>query len=432
MTVTETEDITGLGYLFMDADQHSTGAPDIYERYIDPDKADMAIKVEIIDGKRVQTFNGRPKKYTARNFQVVANDEILGDMGVEGAGMDQQDSDGTHRPMVIPGSLLTRLNPLKDLDDDGRREFVRKYRELSEHLDNPEDRLTVMDTQGLQACVNYLTLPGTEPEFEGDLDGLYANLNAMNRWIGEVWQYNYKDRLFNPPYVSFADPDAALDQLDRIMKIQVPKAIQCATGPSMGTSPFRPENDRFWSICNEAGIKLTTHLGSLTRYAAHGEEWSEEEVMLGDMDALQWVFYYGDRPAFETVGAAIMQGWFEQFPNMMLLVAEQGTVWLPYLLRKMDHAFQMGRPASFGRKWTERPRDTFNRHCIVAPFPEENVERVVKETRSADSICFASDFPHGEGLPEPSMFANAVVNLPEDQQRKILRGNIARYLDLDD
>ena len=79
------------------------------------------------------------------------------------------------------------------------------------------------------------------------------------------------------------------------------------------------------------GIRLSTHLASLTRYADQGEEWNEPEVMLGDMDAFQWVFYYGDRPAMETVGAAILQGWFERFPNMQLLLSEQGTVWLPYL-----------------------------------------------------------------------------------------------------
>jgi predicted TIM-barrel fold metal-dependent hydrolase len=429
MTMTEL-DTSHVGYGLMDADEHSTPPPDVYERYIDPDKKHMAIKWEERDGVRVRTFNGRMPKFTYKNFQVVGSNEVLEEVGVTDAGRDEQDSDGSHRPMVIPGSLLTKLNPLKDLDAEGRKEFVAKYRQLSEHLDNPEDRLSVMNAQGIEATVNYITLPGTEPEFEDDYDGLYANLNAMNRFIGEVWTYNYKNRIFTPPYISFADPDAALEQLEIIMAIEVPKCIQVATGPSMGTSPFRPENDRFWEIASEAGIKLTTHLASLTRYARQGEEWSEPEVMLGDMDAFQWVFYYGDRPAMETVGAAIMQGWFQRFPKQMLLIAEQGTVWLPYLLRKMDHAYMMGRPASFGRTMEMRPLEYFNQHCLVAPFPEENVERVVQAARSADGIVFASDFPHGEGLPEPSMFANQVAGLPEDQQRKILRGNMARYLDL--
>ena len=166
------------------------------------------------------------------------------------------------------------------------------------------------------------------------------------------------------------------------MKIEVPRVIQTSTGPSMHTSPFRPENDRFWSICNEAGIRLSTHLASLTRYAAHGVEWNEEEVMLGDMDAFQWVFYYGDRPAMETVGAAILQGWFARFPNMKLLLSEQGTVWLSYLLRKMDHAYLMGRRATWG-KLTMRPSEYFREHCFVRSVPRG--ERAIGRSRRSGS-----------------------------------------------
>ena len=283
-----------------------------------------------------------------------------------------------------------------------------------------------MDSQGIECAVNFATLPGTEPEFEDDFDGLYANLNALNKYLGTEWGFNYENRLFTPPYISFADPDAALDQLDRIMKIEVPRVIQTSTGPSMHTSPFRPENDRFWSICNEAGIRLTTHLASLTRYAAQGEEWNEPEVMLGDMDAFQWVFYYGDRPAMETVGAAIMQGFFQRFPNMKLLLSEQGTVWVPYTLRKMDHAFLMGRRATWG-KMEMRPTEYFRQHCFVAPFPEENVPRVVEAT-GIDPIVFGSDFPHGEGLPDPSVYMGQLASFNEEQTHAIMRGNLARYL----
>ena len=99
--------------------------------------------------------------------------------------------------------------------------------------------------------------------------------------------------------------------------------------------------------------------------------------MLGDMDAFQWAFYYGDRPAMETVGAAILQGWFARFPKMQLLLSEQGTVWVPYTVRKLDHAFLMGRRATWGTL-DRRPSDYFKDHCFVAPFPEENVDRVVE------------------------------------------------------
>jgi len=411
-----------LPYLINDADEHSTPSLDAYERYIDPDKKDMAIRVDRrVRGVPVMTYNGRPARFTFENYQVVGSNEQLAEVGVQdlGAGEGGQ---------VIPGSLLTRLNPLKDLDADGRKEFARRYRELQPQLDNPADRLTVMDAQGIQCAVNYAALPGMEVEFEDDFDGLYANLVALNRYLGTEWGYNYEQRLFTPPFVSFADPDGALMLLDRIMELEVPKVIQTSTGPSMHTSPFRPENDRFWSICSEAGIKLCTHLATVTRYGAQGLDWNEDEVMLGDMDAFQWAFYYGDRPAMETVGAAILQGWFARFPKMQLLLSEQGTVWVPYTVRKLDHAFLMGRRATWGAL-DRRPSEYFRDHCFVAPFPEENVDRVV-EAVGTKPIVFGSDFPHGEGLPEPELYLGQLRNFDDADTRLVMRDNLARFLDL--
>jgi predicted TIM-barrel fold metal-dependent hydrolase len=413
-----------LPYLIMDADEHSTPAEDAFERYIDPSRRHMAIRnVRSDDGTIRTLYAGRPPRLSARNFQVIANDEILAELGVEGSGTNAETGD---RP--IPGSLLNKLNPLKDLDQAGRAEFARRYRALQAKLDNPSDRLAVMDSQGIETAVNFAALPGIEVHFEEDYEGLYANLRALNRYLAAEWGYNYRNRLFTPPFVSFADAEMALEQLEEIMRGEVPRVIQTSSGPSMHTSPFRPENDRFWSICSEAGINLATHLASVTRYAAQGQEWNEEELMLGDMDAFQWVFYYGDRPAMETVGAAILQGWFARFPKMKLLLSEQGTVWVPYLLRKMDHAFLMGRRATWGTL-TQRPSSYFKQHVVVAPFPEENVDRVIEVT-GLDPIVFGSDFPHGEGLPEPTSYLGQLKNLTDGQVRAVMRGNLARFLDL--
>jgi hypothetical protein len=141
---------TSLSYLVNDADEHSTPRATAYEDYIDPDKKEMAIRtVTLADGSQTQVFNGRPKRWTFKNFQVVGSDEVLADLGVKGAGSEGGAAGG----QVIPGSLLTKLNPLKGLDAEGRREFARRYRELGEHLDNPSDRLVVMDSQGIQAAV---------------------------------------------------------------------------------------------------------------------------------------------------------------------------------------------------------------------------------------------------------------------------------------
>ena len=212
------------------------------------------------------------------------------------------------------------------------------------------------------------------------------------------------------------------------MKIEVPKVIQTSSGPSMHTSPFRPDNDRFWSICSEAGIKLATHLATVTRYGAQGLEWNEEEVMLGDMDAFQWVFYYGDRPAIRDRRRRDPPRLVQPLPEDAAAPVGAGhgvgRLHHPQARPRVPH----GPQATWG-KLEMRPSDYFKQHCFVAPFPEENVDRVV-EAVGLDPIVFGSDFPHGEGLPEPQMYLGQLKNLTDDQKKAVMRGNLARFLDL--
>jgi predicted TIM-barrel fold metal-dependent hydrolase len=415
-------------YLLTDADEHSTPRFGAYEEYMDPDKRHLAIRVTRGDDGRLDfTYAGRPARLRAKNFQVTFSDDQLADVGVSGAGSTDGQVMGGEG--VVPGSLLNRLNPLKGLDTQGRRDFARKYRELQPLLDNPADRLTVMDSQGIEAAVNYAAI-ATEYEFEDDLEALYANQRAENRYLGAEWGYNYKNRLFTPPVISTVDADAAIAELDAVMADPhgAPKLIQLVAGPSIHRSPFRPELDPFWARLNEAQVNICTHLSTVTFYGRQGEEWDEEEVMLGDMDAFQWMMYYGDRPAYETVAAAILQGLFARFPNVRLLLSEQGTVWVPYIVRKMDHAFMLGRRATWG-KLEKRPSEYFRSHVLVAPYPEENVDRVV-ETVGVEPVVFGSDFPHGEGLPDPALYRAQLKNCSPEQERAIMRTNLAGFLDL--
>ena len=131
-----------------------------------------SVPSKLDDGTWDQVYNGRSRKWRAKNFQVVGSAEVLADVGVKGAGAEA-DIGGQRGPnrgaAPIPGSLLTKLNPLKSLDAEGRREFAEKYRALQEFLDNPDDRLAVMDSQGIEATVNFATLPGLGARVRGRL-----------------------------------------------------------------------------------------------------------------------------------------------------------------------------------------------------------------------------------------------------------------------
>ncbi|HEX5587160.1 MAG TPA: amidohydrolase family protein [Acidimicrobiia bacterium] len=418
-----------------DADEHSTPRFGAHAEYMDPDKKHLAITTtRTEDGKYETLYAGRPARMKLRGsqFQVTFSDDKLEDVGVQGAGgsKDEDEEDDGSRAFraPVPGSLLNRLNPLKGMDAQERKDFAKQYRELQPLLDNPADRLNVMDSQGIQAAVNYASIV-TEYEFEDNFEALYANQRAENRYLEAEWGFNYENRLFTPPVVSMADADAALAEVKELFKVaDPPKVIQLMAGPSVHRSPFRPECDPIWSILNEAGTNVCTHLSTVTFYGRQGLEWDEEEVMLGDMNAFQWMMYYGDRPAYEMVAAAVLQGIFQRFPNVKLLLSEQGTVWMPYIVRKMDHAFMMGRKATWG-KLEKRPSQYVRDHVLVAPYPEENVDRVV-ESVGIEPLAFGSDFPHGEGLPDPSLYRPQLRNLDDAQTKAIMHNNLARFLGL--
>ena len=435
-----------LPYLINDADNHFNEPPDCFERYIDPAQRDLAIRyVTAPDGRPMQLFAGKPSKFTAAGsgqvtFSAEELRKMLGDspgLAAGRAGITVQER-GEKDLRTVPGMLLNRLNPLRDLSDEERKAFVAEFREKSEAFGNRDLRLALMDEQGIDKALMFpAAAHDIEHEFADEVDALYANIRAFNRWMHEEVGFVVMNRMWLPPYIALADPELAVRELETVLA-QGATMIQTKSGhahggrqnPAGGRSLADPVFDRFWSIVNEAGVRLAVHLGG-TDYQKYGADWSEDpEAVFGDFDACQWMMYWGDRPAMELTSALILHNFFGRFPNIRVCLSEMGTVWLPYTLRKMDHAFMMGRPA----KWSEtgrldrRPSEIFRQHFVVAPYPEENVARVVAEV-GIEPIVFGSDFPHGEGLAYPSTYVDAqLTSFTEDEQRWIMRDNLEHFL----
>jgi predicted TIM-barrel fold metal-dependent hydrolase len=432
-----------LPYLINDADNHFTEPPDCFERYIDPDKSDKAIRyVTTPDGKRLQLFAGRPSKFHSEQVTFSADElaKMLGDTSNLGRGRNPAAGSSSAEGPVksIPGMLLNRLNPLKGLSDEERQSLVAEFRDQAEAYGNADLRLALMSDQGIEKALMFpAAAHDIEYEFVDDIEALYANIRAFNRWMHEEVGFVVDGRMYLPPYIALADVDLAVAELDTVLAQGAPM-IQLKSGhahggpdnPYGGRSPADPVFDPFWARINEAGTRVAVHLGG-TDYQKYGADWSEDpEAVFGDFDAFQWMMYWGDRPAQELTAGLILHNLFGRFPNVKVCLSEMGTVWVPYTMRKMDHAFLMGRKA----KWAEngrldrRPSEIFRSHFVVAPYPEENVERVVAEV-GIEPIVFGSDFPHGEGLAYPSKYVDAqLTRFSEEDQRRIMRDNLENFL----
>ena len=109
----------------------------------------------------------------------------------------------------------------------------------------------------------------------------------------------------------------------------------------------------------------------------------------------------------ELTAALILQNFFGRFPNIKVCLSELGTVWLPYTLRKMDHAFLMGRKATWGTLDRAAQLEIFRRHFVVAPYPEENVAAGGRRGRASSPSCSARTSPTARAWPTRSEYVDA-------------------------
>ena len=197
------------------------------------------------------------------------------------------------------------------MSEEERKAFVAEFRNKSEAFGDRDLRLALMDEQGIDKALMFpAAAHDIEFEFADNIDALYANIRAFNRWMHEEVGFVVDGRMWLPPYISFADPDLAVKELE-IVLAQGATAIQTKSGhahggadnPFGGRSLADPVYDRFWNIVNDAGMRLAVHLGG-TDYQKYGADWSEDpETVFGDFDAFQWMMYWGDRPAMELTSA---------------------------------------------------------------------------------------------------------------------------------
>jgi len=103
---------------------------------------------------------------------------------------------------------------------------------------------------------------------------------------------------------------------------------------------------------------------------------------------------------------------------------ENGSLFVPYLMAVMDKMKGMGRNGPWlGGYVSGRPSDIVKQHVFVSPYHEEDIVALAQNI-GASQVLFGSDYPHPEGLAEPSDFADAIADLAVDDVRSIMRDNL--------
>ncbi|HEY8523662.1 MAG TPA: amidohydrolase family protein [Acidimicrobiales bacterium] len=376
-----------------DADNHYYEATDAFTRHLDPRFRKRGIQWAEIDGKARLLAGGRICRFIPNP---------------------------TFDPIARPGSLdlyFRGKQPASDI-----REAFGDLERIADHPEyrDRDARLAVMDRQGLDGCFLFPTLGvGIEEALLPDIPAVQASFAAFNRWLEDDWGYAYQDRIFAAPMLSLTDPAAAEAELARVLEAGA-RIVCLRTGPiltaSGGRSPGDPEFDRFWSLAEEAGITIGYHSGD-SGYGRYADDWGAG----AEMEAFRYdpfrTLLMTDRPATETIGAMIIHGVFQRHPNLRLAMIEMGAAWVSELFRRLRKFYKQV-PDAFA----EDPIETFRRHVWVAPFYEDDIRGLADEI-GVDHVLFGSDWPHAEGLAEPTAFVDDLRGFDDDEIRTIMRDN---------
>jgi predicted TIM-barrel fold metal-dependent hydrolase len=326
---------------------------------------------------------------------------------------------------VNKAGALKDLLKQKQYTDEGEalRESVRP------EYQNRDARLALMDTQGLECAFLFPTLAVCVEHFmKDDVPQLYENLHAFNEWLDEDWGFCWKLRIYAAPLVSLADVERACAELDWL-HAQGARVVALRPGPAYGRSPADPHFDPFWSRIDEAGSCVAFHIAESGYNELMSTAFGElPNPSSHKQSAFQWSCFYGDRPIMDTIASLVFGNLFGRFPNVRVASVENGSLFLPYLMKLMDKMGGMGRNGPWiGGRIREKPSAIIRRHVFVSPYHEEDIVELARLV-GPSQVLFGSDFPHPEGLAKPAEFAEGIAPLAEAEQRLILRDNAMRLV----
>jgi len=293
----------------------------------------------------------------------------------------------------------------------------------------PAPRLELMNEQGLDRALMFPTLASLlEERLRDDPEATHAVIHALNEWLYETWTFDYEGRIFTTPVITLPIVEKAIEELEwvlargaRVVLIR-PAPVPGFRGPrSFGL----PEFDPFWERVVEADVLVAMH-SSDSGYDRYTNDWTGSNTEMLPFQPQAFRMLSAWRPVEDAVSALICHGALSRFPSLKVAVIENGSSWVAPLLNNMADAYK-----KMPQDFAEDPVAVFKRNISISPFWEENLSEVAKLV-GEDNVLFGSDYPHPEGLAEPTSYTDELEGQPEETIRKIMGGNLARLMNVED
>ena len=389
-----------LPYPTFDADNHLYETRDSFTRHL-PDRYKNAIDYVELRGKTKIMIKGTVSEYIPNpTFEVVARP-------------------GAQEEYFRVG------NP----EGKSYREIVGEPMRAIPAFRKPAPRLELMDELGVDRTLMFPTLASLlEERMRDDPELTHAAIHSLNEWLYEEWGFNYENRIFTVPIVTLPIVDKAIEELEWVLERGAKTVlIRPAPVPAYGGSRSFgfPEFDPFWQAVVDADILVSMH-SSDSGYARYQSDWTGPEEMLPfRLDTFR-AMSVGKRPIEDTMAAFVCHGVLARFPDLRVASIEAGGSWVRSFLEHLADTYKK-MPQAFDGD----PIEQFKRQIWISPFHEDDLAELIGLI-GADHVLFGSDFPHPEGLAEPTSYVDHLPpGLAESDLEQIMGGNLARIMKVD-
>jgi predicted TIM-barrel fold metal-dependent hydrolase len=293
----------------------------------------------------------------------------------------------------------------------------------------PGARIELMDEQGLDRTLMFPTLASlVEERMRDDPELTHAVVHALNEWMYETWSFTYEDRIFSTPVITLPIVEKAIEELEWVVE-RGARCVLIRPAPVPGYKGPRsfglPEFDPFWEKVVEHDVLVGMH-SSDSGYERYTNDWmgSDTEMLPFQPQAFRMLSQW--RPVEDAVSALICHGALSRYPQLKIAVIENGSSWVEPLMRNLADVYK-----KMPQDFLEDPITVFKRNIHVSPFWEEDLGALA-DTMGVTQVLFGSDYPHPEGLADPVSYVKELDGLPEDTVRKIMGGNLARLMNVED
>ncbi len=242
-----------------------------------------------------------------------------------------------------------------------------------------------------------------------------AMASAVNDWQVADW-VEPEPRLRASIVVPYENGDLAAEEIHR-----------CGPNPAfvqillIARTKDPLGNRKYWKIyeaASEYNLPIGIHFGGVA----------------GPITGAGWPSYYiedhGGMPqAFHTnVISYVIEGVFDRFPNLKIVLIEGGFAWMPPLIWRLDATWEKLKVEvpDLKRKPSEYIRDHFwlSTQPMEEPPKREYFEQMLEQMDMNDKLMFATDYPHWDfDSPE-----RALPSYLKPELRRMILGENARKL----